>query len=48
MLKFLIKLLCSLYFDLHKDTTGLILYKCGDSYGIKIKKELAGDTDGNS
>ena len=45
MLKFLIKLLCSLYFDLHKDTTGLILYKCGDSYGIKIKKELVGDTE---
>ena len=45
MLKFLIKLLCFLYFDLHTDTEGLILYKHGDSYGIKIKKELVGDTE---
>lgn len=48
VLKFLIKLLCVLYFDLHTDTEGLFLYKYGDSFGIKIKKEMVGDTDGNS
>ena len=48
MLRFLIKLLCYLYFDLHEDAIGLMLYKHGESYGIKVKKEMVGDADESS
>ncbi len=38
-MKNLIKFLCYIYFEIHNDTTGLVLYSSGYDYGFKIKKE---------
>lgn len=42
-MKTLIKWLCYIYFSIHEDVSGLILYSNGFGFGIKIKKEGDGE-----